>query len=226
MKKIITLVTILSGFFANAQYINHSRFLVDVNGGYAIAIPLEKNNFNYDITSETDNKDFSGVFYEASVYYRISFNSNSLVGFKGNYTDVGAKNSTSFSSTSNSIISVDKEREVLFVGPSYMYQTENLIGTKSNFISLTPGFMMLNYNFIQNNQTTTFKGSGFGFNLAFGSSINIIEPLSLSFKMGFTYANIEDFSISGVNTNNIKEADLKKIELLRLEPTLGLKMKL
>lgn len=230
MKKIITLIAFISSVYSQAQHINYQRFLVDAGAGYGIVASLDDPKFSYDLKNEMNAEDLSGVLFEMGAYYRVSFDSRSLVGIKTNYTKVDAENhnlATVNNLNSISYINIQSEREVFFIGPSYMYEVTSYSGKIASALSLTPGLMMANSIYTESNKTETkLNASGFGLNFLASASYKIAGPLAFYIKVGGTYANISKFDLETKTGSYFEGSENRKLSFIRIEPTLGFRLKI
>ena len=220
MKKIITLIAIITGISAHSQYIKHQRILVDVTAGYSIAasLKLDEKNLNFESTN------LSGVLFDASAYYRLGFNSLHMVGIRGSYVD--AKNTFESVMFDDFFPSeIDKKYNSFFIGPSYMVNYVSFNGKFSSSGALTPGYTQINSVISDSNSEARVKASGYGISFSGTSSRRLFESFDWILKLGINYSKYSSFSTSYSGPKEIVIAENNKFDLIRVEISTGFSYK-
>jgi hypothetical protein len=224
MKKISTLIAIISSISAHSQYIEPTRFQVEANVGYAFTLGLFNDTNDGLVDTAVSNNGFSGVLTEIGAYYRTGFDSKHLIGLNFNYLG-GRKVGNSVIIGDNLFFHKYSQSNLLFIGPSYRKELSNSIGTRFGTISISPGLMFLNTD-ITGSETAKINGIGYGVNLVMSTGYSIYKDLQLTTNLGMDYSYFTELKDNLPLNTELYMGNTKDSHLFRVKFAVGLRYKL
>lgn len=224
MKKIITLITIITSFSAHSQYIEPTRFQVEANVGYAFTLGVFNDTNGGLVDSAISNNGLSGVLTEVGAYYRIGFDSRHLIGLNMNYLG-GSRVGKSVVTGENTFFHKYSKSSLLFIGPSYRKEYSNSIGTRFGALSISPGFMFLNTD-ISGNESAKISGVGYGINFVVSTGYRIYKDLQITTNLGLDYSYFTELKDNLPLNTELYMGNTKDSHLFRVKVAVGLRYKL
>lgn len=222
MKKIITLLSLFTGIVSNAQYIEPTRFEVEVNAGYSVGSGFSVGK-NSDDISYLDSY-YSGFLIEGSVFYRTGFDSRYLLGIKANHVN-GKASTLKINFIGSDFDMLNREGELLFLGPSLRREFHNRVGTISGSTTFTPGLFLFQDN-ISGSTSGKVKSTGYAFEIAGSTSYSIYKGLQVFTNLGLNLGYLPNYKFDIKDESFIADLNYQKEMVMRFNLSLGLRYKL